>query len=196
MNPYNLIAGQWAAIRNQMAVSQLVNDFTGLLPAGALILDVGCGTGYPISAYLVQRGLRVTGIDSAGEMIAQAQQSDLQHTQFLTCDFFDFPTDQLFDGIIAWDSFWHIQKAAQSRIYPHLRSLLKPGGYVLFTHGNTDDSHTDTMFGETFQYNALSTGQVRCLLNEHGFTIHYLHENYRDDAGHRALVGLAQKVKK
>jgi 2-polyprenyl-3-methyl-5-hydroxy-6-metoxy-1,4-benzoquinol methylase len=33
------------------------------------ILDVGCGGGIPIAKYLVEKGFRVTGIDSSEKMI-------------------------------------------------------------------------------------------------------------------------------
>ncbi len=38
--------------------------FLAYLPAQAKILDLGCGSGRPIAAYLLQHGHQLTGVDS------------------------------------------------------------------------------------------------------------------------------------
>src|SRR4051812_41229736 len=43
------------------------------LPAGARVLDVGCGTGLPSGRRLVDAGLQVTGIDISEEMLQLAR---------------------------------------------------------------------------------------------------------------------------
>jgi ubiquinone/menaquinone biosynthesis C-methylase UbiE len=46
--------------------------FLALAPEGA-VLDVGCGTGEPISAYLATARRRVTGVDFSEAMLAIAR---------------------------------------------------------------------------------------------------------------------------
>jgi ubiquinone/menaquinone biosynthesis C-methylase UbiE len=45
-----------------------------LLPKDASILDVGCGTGEPISQYFIAKGYDLTGVDYAQSMVAIARQ--------------------------------------------------------------------------------------------------------------------------
>src|SRR5579859_7019331 len=52
---------------------QMWNALTDLLPAGARVLDLGCGTGID-SAYLAARGYRVLAIDWSAGMVARTQQ--------------------------------------------------------------------------------------------------------------------------
>ena len=40
-----------------------LQSFCGLIPAGGSILDIGCGAGEPIAAYLVEHGYAVMGVD-------------------------------------------------------------------------------------------------------------------------------------
>jgi SAM-dependent methyltransferase len=37
------------------------------LPAGAMVLDLGCGAGEPVARELVAHGFRVTGVDPLGK---------------------------------------------------------------------------------------------------------------------------------
>jgi len=41
-----------------------------MLPDGANVLDLGCGTGVPITKTLIERGLHVYGIDASPSMLA------------------------------------------------------------------------------------------------------------------------------
>lgn len=50
-----------------------LDRFVAELPAGASILDVGCGSGWPIGAALLERGHQVTGVDASPSLIAHAQ---------------------------------------------------------------------------------------------------------------------------
>ena len=43
------------------------------VPPGAPVLDLGCGAGEPIAAYLIFRGHPVCGVDFAAPMLALAR---------------------------------------------------------------------------------------------------------------------------
>jgi len=40
--------------------------FVAMLPKGASILDLGCGSGSPVARHMAANGLKVTGVDSSG----------------------------------------------------------------------------------------------------------------------------------
>lgn len=49
---YNKIAEQWTRTRDNSFLSNLVVEFASKVKQGGNILDIGCETGFPITAYL------------------------------------------------------------------------------------------------------------------------------------------------
>jgi ubiquinone/menaquinone biosynthesis C-methylase UbiE len=61
---YDRYASRWAKDRGKVLIeTSWLDRFCALLPQGGSVLDVGCGTGDPIGAYLVSCGYELTGID-------------------------------------------------------------------------------------------------------------------------------------
>lgn len=152
---YNHICEQWSKFRKHCKINTCIISFTKYLKKNAKVLDVGCGTGYPIADYLHQQGFIVTGIDVSENMIAKAKELHLERATFLVKDLLEFTLSEKYDAIIAFDSLWHIPYNRQQDIYPIVSSLLNIGGYFLFTHGKCNGSITGKMFDETFYYSAL-----------------------------------------
>ena len=190
---YNKIAEQWTTVRKDMQVSKLVIDFAKQLTPNGSILDIGCGSGLPITKYLCDKGFAVTGIDYSDKMIEIAKKSSIP-ANFILSDFFDFTISEKFDGIIAWDSLWHIAKSKQESIYPKISNLLKPNGLFLFTHGNVDNEHIDTMMGEEFYYSALSEAEIVENINRNNLVMEYSYRNFTEDGSHRTYVALTKKI--
>lgn len=192
---YDNIADKWAEFRAGCTINKCIAEFVKLLPLHSEILDVGCGTGYPIAAYLTEKGHRVTGIDVSTEMLEKALALKLVNARFINVDFTDYVADTSFDAVIAFDSLWHIAPSAQEEIYLKLASLIKSGGYLLFTHGSRKGKITGEMYGETFYYGALDSSRVRELLAENGFEILTFTENYSEPStGTRDLLVVAKKA--
>ncbi len=190
---YNKIAEQWTTVRKDMQVSKLVIDFAKQIKPNGSILDIGCGSGLPITKYLCDKGFAVTGIDYSDKMIEIAKKSSIP-ANFILSDFFDFTISEKFDGIIAWDSLWHIAKSKQESIYPKISNLLKPNGLFLFTHGNVDNEHIDTMMGEEFYYSALSEAEIVENINRNNLVMEYSYRNFTEDGSHRTYVALTKKI--
>lgn len=192
---YNRICEQWYEFRKQCDINTCIVEFVKKLKPNSKILDIGCGTGYPIASYCEQQGFMVTGIDVSENMIQKAKELHLEHATFLVKDILEFTSIEKYDAIIAFDSLWHIPYNRQKDIYPIVSSLLNVGGYFLFTHGKSDGSIIGTMFKETFYYSALDIKKVHELLMDHGFTIVSSIENYQEKTtGDRDLLIIAQKV--
>ncbi len=105
---YNKICKKWSEFRKNTSINQCIVDFANNLSPNSRVLDIGCGTGYPIALYLSKQGFQVTGIDISEEMIKQAQKLNLHNATFLVEDILNFKTDKKYDAIIAFDSIWHI----------------------------------------------------------------------------------------
>lgn len=76
---YDLIATGFSEMRDSFATEQKYIDlFIQHLKPGSHILDVGCGSGYPIASYLIEHGFEVTGIDGSKELLKIAETKCLQ----------------------------------------------------------------------------------------------------------------------
>lgn len=191
---YNQIADQWAAERHTSFVSKLVIDFASRVKSGGHILDIGCGTGYPIASYLSAQGFQITGIDFTQNLLDNALALNLPRASFQLCDFFDFSPHEKYDGIIAFDSFFHFPKEKQHEIYPRVASWMIPGAYLLFTHGLHEGEITGSMYSAPFYYSCLDISTVLMLMHEAGLHPVNIHEHYIERDMDRDLVVLAQRI--
>ena len=190
---YNQIADDWAKSRKNSFLSELIIDFTDKIKPEGKVLDIGCGTGYPIADYLANSGFEITGIDFSKSMLNKAIELHLPKSQFLLTDFFDFNPTGLFDGIIAFDSFFHFPFEGQRLIYPKVAKWLKPGGVLLFTHGLESSEIISEMFGKTFYYSSLDKDEVKTLLESNGLEIEKSMEKYVEKDMDRDWVVFCRK---
>lgn len=191
---YNKICEKWSEFRRGTPINQCIVDFAENLKPNANVLDIGCGSGYPISTYLSNKGFRITGIDISEEMIKKAEQLGLSNAAFLVEDILTFKSEEKYDAIIAFDSIWHIEHDKQERVYSIISSLMAPGGLFLFTHGKKDGEITGTMWGQPFYHSALDLEKVHELLKRNGFEILSSMEDYVEETtGDRELLIVAKK---
>ena len=191
---YNKIADQWADSRDSSFVSKLVIDFAAKIKPGGKVLDIGCGTGYPITTFLSEYGFAITGIDIAENLLQKAIKRNIPNTNLHLCDFFDFEPTERFDGIIAFDSFFHFPKDKQAEIYGRVSKWMNIGGYLLFTHGTKEGEISGEMFNEIFYYGSLDTQVVHKLILASGLEIVSSLEFYTERDMDRDLVILARKL--
>ena len=193
---YNLIADAWDANRRGRGLDPILIELGKLLPPNATILDIGCGTGFPIDCYLTEQGHAVIGIDPAEKMIAKAKALNLPNATFFQTDLLSYQSGIMFDAVIAFDSLFHIEHDKQKEIYPKISNMMKSGGLFLFTHGLQDGSVTGDMFGQKFYSAALDKESLLQCLNEAGFEVVWFYEHYKEKiTGDRDLLALVKKVK-
>jgi ubiquinone/menaquinone biosynthesis C-methylase UbiE len=77
--------------------------FAASLSQGTHVLDLGCGSGWPVARHLVERGLKVTGVDSSPSMIALCR-SRLPEEEWIVADMRTLSLGRRFDGVLAWQS--------------------------------------------------------------------------------------------
>jgi SAM-dependent methyltransferase len=123
----------WAALRGERLIEAAwLERFAALLPPDAAVLDLGCGPGVPIARWLASRGFRVTGIDAAPSMIELARTS-LPAQTWHVADMRDLDLGQRFAGILAWDSFFHLDAAAQRAMFAVFAAHALVGAGLMFT---------------------------------------------------------------
>lgn len=147
-----------------------LNRFLEGLPAGAAILDLGCGAGDPIAAYMISRGFRVTGVDASRAMIRLAREK-APSGDWRIGDMRTLNLEERFDGIVGWDSFFHLTRDEQRAVLPRLAGHLNAGGRLMLTVGPAD-GEVDGHVGDDRVYHAsLAPDAYRALLREHGVTV-------------------------
>jgi len=122
------------------------------------ILDIGCGTGIPLTNHLALCGAKVIGLDISAEMIRKAR-INVPDALFVVGDILSANLNQKFDGILAWDSLFHIPLEKQEEVIRKVIGLLNKNGLLLFTTGGTHGDLYSKMFGTEFYYSSLSEAE-------------------------------------
>jgi SAM-dependent methyltransferase len=123
---YQRHARAWAAAREDLFGGPLIevgwlDRFLRMLPPCPAVLDLGCGSGEPIGRYLAEKGCHLTGVDAALEMITMWKGRLPQHAWHVA-DMRSLSLGRLFDGVLAWDSFFHFSHDDQRRMFPVFRA--------------------------------------------------------------------------
>jgi 2-polyprenyl-3-methyl-5-hydroxy-6-metoxy-1,4-benzoquinol methylase len=136
--------------QNHLGVgARVVAEWSQLLPDGATILDIGCGTGVPISETLIERGFDVYGIDASPSMVAVFQSrfptNPVQCAAVDDTDFFN----RKFDAVVAWGLFFLLDPEVQRRLIQSLAAILRSSGRLLFTAPRDACCWSDAMTAQT-----------------------------------------------
>jgi SAM-dependent methyltransferase len=136
--------------RNHSGIGgSVVADWSQTLPGGATVLDLGCGTGVPISQVLMERGFHVYGVDASPTMVAAFRARfptvPVECAAVKDSAFFG----RTFDGAIAWGLFFLFDMDDQLRLIGKIAGVLRPGGRLLFTAPTQSCSWRDAMTGRT-----------------------------------------------
>jgi 2-polyprenyl-3-methyl-5-hydroxy-6-metoxy-1,4-benzoquinol methylase len=194
-NSYNKIAMKWNEYREKTNVEKIIIEFVSKIKPKGTVLDIGCGTGFPIAKYLSDHDFPVTGIDISENQIKIAKGQKIRNAKFYVCDFFNFEPTEKYDGVIAFDSFFHFPKERQKEIYSKVSGWMKTGAYLLFTHGKKESEIEGKMYGESFYYSALEIKDVEKLLLNNNLDVELSIENYKEENMDRDLIIIAKKIK-
>jgi SAM-dependent methyltransferase len=147
-----------------------LDAFATLLPVGGSVLDIGCGMGEPIARYLIDRGFDVTGIDSSSQLIAMARERFPQQT-WVTADMRALSLGRVFDGLIAWDSLFHLTPDDQRTMFGVFRDHAAQRAALMFTSGPSRGEAIGEFEGEPLYHASLDPDDYRALLLAHGFRL-------------------------
>jgi 2-polyprenyl-3-methyl-5-hydroxy-6-metoxy-1,4-benzoquinol methylase len=165
--------------------------FASLLPAGASVLDLGCGMGEPIARWLIGRGFRVTGVDAAPSLVAMAQER-FPDQQWIVADMRALDLGRRFDGLIAWHSLFHLSPADQRPMFARLAAHARPGAALMFTSGPEHGEAIGSWQSEPLYHGSLDPAEYERLLADSGFAV-AAHRVRDPDCG-EATIWLASKA--
>lgn len=189
---YDSIAGEWHAGPRRFGARKYVDLILEGLQPGARILDLGCGTGEPVAAYLIGKGFRVVGVDESAAMLEIARRV-VPEAELIEGDMCDVELAGSFDAAIAWDSVFHVERARHQAVFRKISGVLAPGGRLLLSAGGSGHpGFTSEMYGRTFFYSGYEPAETVRLLTAEGFRVELCEEDDHSSQGHLAVV--ARKV--
>lgn len=193
INLYHSNAASWVRLRGDDLIEQAWLDrFLAMLPKGGRdVLDLGCGSGRPISKYLIEKSCRVTGVDGAAALIDIARESFPEQT-WIVSDMRNLPSLGQFHGVVAWHSLFHLTPADQRPMFEIFGRLCRAGAVLMFTSGTELGEAIGIFEGQPLYHGSLDSVEYRILLQSNGFDLIQYVENDATCGG--ANVWIARKM--
>lgn len=137
---------------------------------GGTILDVGCGMGEPIARYLIDRGFRVVGVDASPSMIELCRVR-FPDSEWLVADMRELELDRRFEGVVAWDSIFHLGMDDQRGIFRRFATHAQRGAPLMFTSGPAEGEAIGSCCDEPLYHASLAPAEYEQLLVTNGFVV-------------------------
>lgn len=148
------------------------------LPQAATVLDIGCGSGIPITKALLEEGLSVYGVDASQTMVETFQRNFPNLP--VTCEAVEESSffNRRFDAVIAWGLLFLLPAKAQENVIQKVVNALQPDGQFLFTAPSQAVAWRDVLTGEVSV--SLGSEGYKNTLAASGLT---LLEEFEDEGG-------------
>ncbi len=169
---YEKHAATWDRDRRNSSWNDKVwhDRFIDKFGKGAKVLDLGCGSGLPVAQHMVERGLRVTGIDASPKMIAFCRER-LPEQEWILADMRQLALGRRFDGILAWDSYFHLDHDDQRRMLAILAHHASVGTVLMFNTGPQHGEAVGEYRGDPVYHASLSPAEYGGLIARFGFHV-------------------------
>jgi ubiquinone/menaquinone biosynthesis C-methylase UbiE len=184
---YDRIAERYAAWTGEVwegARERYGSLLLARLPAGATVLDLGCGAGTSATRELAKR-FAVTGVDISGHSIELARQH-VPHATFIHSDLatVTFPPES-FDAVVAFYSLIHVPRDEHTAVLRAIARWLRPGGLVIATMGAraTEDGYEDDWLGAPMYWSHFDTATNVRLVSEAGLRLLEANEETEEEDG-------------
>jgi|SRR5450830_498491 len=174
---WEAIAAEFVAARSDIG-SEVVRRWTNCLRPGSDVMDIGCGSGAPISQTLVEAGFAVFGIDASPTLLSMFRsQFPEAHAACETIQSSAF-FGQKFDGAVAVGLLFLLSEEDQRKMIEKVGQALRPGGRFLFSAPRAQCEWRDVQTGQP----SLSLGEVEYQRLLAGAGMH-LNNIYVDEGG-------------
>ena len=162
---YRAKAEDYARMVAGIGSNRHLDAFIAALPAGAHVLDLGCGTGNA-SAAMVEAGLTIDAWDGSPEMASVARDQFGLDVQVKTFDM--LTAIEVYDGVYANFSLLHAPKADMPANLDRCAQALKPGG-ILHLGLKTGSGEARDKLGRFYAY--YSDAEITGLLEAAGLSV-------------------------
>lgn len=162
---YNTNTSSFIESTQSVQMTKAWNRFTSKVTSGALILDLGCGSGRD-TKYFLEHGFKVEAMDGSEELCkAASEYTGITVNQQL---FQDWKSEAKYNAIWACSSILHLSKQELKQVIGNIRDALLPAGifYTSFKYGNFEGVRNGRYFTD------LTEASFEELINEvSGFEI-------------------------
>lgn len=131
-NGWEAVARRFERERSDIG-AKTVRKWAGTLRHGASVLDLGCGSGRPISEALVGAGCDVFGVDASPTLVAAFRSRfPLAH---VACEAVEESTffGRPYDGVVAVGLLFLLEPSVQRTVIQKVSAALGPDGRFLFS---------------------------------------------------------------
>jgi 2-polyprenyl-3-methyl-5-hydroxy-6-metoxy-1,4-benzoquinol methylase len=193
VNHYERHALSWDADRNaaDWLDRPFVERFLGFLSKGATVLDLGCGGGSPVALHMVAQGFRVTGVDSSPTLISLCR-TRMPDQEWIVGDMRSLALGRRFDGILAWDSFFHLRHQDQRTMFGIFAAHAAPAAILMFNAGFGHGEAMGWYRGDPLYHASLDALEYKTLLADFGFEL--IEHSVNDFAKGGRIFWLAQRA--
>ena len=189
---YDEVADRYLEDRDRWAASIPLDRLLSHLPEHARILDVGCGAGTPVDAYLVERGHEVLGIDVSERQIDLARQH-VPEGRYEVADLLSLsPGDYDVDAVISFYAIFHTPRETHGHTLGTFATFLEPGGMLLITMAGSTWEGEEEFYGTTMWWSSHGPETNVALVSAAGFEV--LRDEIDGTGGERHQVILARKI--
>lgn len=190
---YERHAVSWDADRRAAAWidKPYIERFLSFLPAGATVLDLGCGGGAPVALHTAAHGFNVTGVDSSPTLISLCR-TRMPDQDWIVADMRSLALSRRFGGILAWDSFFHLKHDDQRRMFPIFAAHCAADGILMFNAGFSHGFAVGSYRGDPLYHASLNPSEYEALLVGFGFEL--IEHRISDPAKGGRIFWLARAV--
>jgi SAM-dependent methyltransferase len=183
------LAGRGSSIRSTAIGVKEVRKWARTLERGSVVIDLGCGPGFPISAALVDEGLHVFGVDAAPSLVSAFRRNlpgipivceTVQESKLF---------DRTFDAVLAWGLMFLLKAEDQHRLIHRFAEILGPRGRLLFTSTAKPATWNDGMTG--LESLSLGAEQYRKLLKAAGISVV---QEYEDEGENHYFDAFKERI--
>ncbi len=146
-------------------------ELVAKLPAGATVLDLGCGAGKPVARDCAEHGFRVTGVDASFGQIARARR-DVPEANFIHADMtsVQFPAEA-FDAVCAFYSITHVPRNEHAALIRRIATWLRPNGLFVASFGSSEGNWLGEWLGTPMFFSHHDPEEAKRIINEAGFNL-------------------------
>lgn len=163
------VADAFVAARSATGAA-LVRDWAQAeLPPHAAVVDIGCGSGVPITQVLVEQGLDVFAIDASPALLAHFRQRFSRVPSACEAAQDSAFFGRRFDAAVAVGLIFLLSEADQARLIARVGTALRPGGRFLFTAPSQACAWPDLLTGRPSR--SLGLPAYQQLLRPHGLRL-------------------------
>jgi cyclopropane fatty-acyl-phospholipid synthase-like methyltransferase len=185
---YERIAETYAAQRDQFKSAPYLKRFIDSIPPGSKILDLGCGAGQPVDAFLVAHGFQVHGIDISERMIDLARRNVPEAT-YEVRNMMDLADREItVDGIVAFYSIFHTPRSEHRSLLDRLASFLDKGGSLLITMGAVKWEGIEDFHGTDMYWSHFGQDENIKMVERAGFRILFDETDHSGDEQHQIIL--------